>query len=50
MATLNEVRLIGNLGSDPKVRDANGTAVCTIQIATNRFRKTPEGDRHALHC
>ena len=26
MATLNEVRLIGNLGGDPKVRDANGTA------------------------
>ncbi len=48
MATLNEVRLIGNLGGDPKVRDANGTAVCTIQIATNRFRKTPEGDREQI--
>lgn len=48
MANLNEVRLIGNLGSDPKVRDANGTAVCTLQIATNRYRKTPEGEREQI--
>lgn len=35
MASLNDVRLIGNLGSDPDVRTlADGLVVATISIAT----------------
>lgn len=38
MPSLNEVKLIGNLGEDPELRDANGTDVCTVTIATNEYR------------
>lgn len=48
MASLNEVRLIGNLGAEPEVREANGKSVCTITIATNRSRKTAEGEREKI--
>ena len=35
MASLNEVRLIGNLGSDPEVRALNeGSLVASVSIAT----------------
>lgn len=35
MSGVNKVILIGNLGSDPEVRDANGTPVCNFSIATS---------------
>ena len=35
MPSLNKVQLIGHLGRDPEVRyTPNGTAVCTISLAT----------------
>lgn len=43
MASLNEVRLIGNLGKDPEVRELGGTPNCTISVATTRFRKGENG-------
>lgn len=37
MASVNEVRLMGNLGRDPELRyTANGTAVATLSLATSR--------------
>lgn len=35
MSGVNKVILIGNLGSDPELRDANGTPVCNFSIATS---------------
>jgi single-strand DNA-binding protein len=37
MASINEVRIMGNLGQDPEVRfTQNGTAVCTLSVATSK--------------
>jgi single-strand DNA-binding protein len=33
--SVNKVVLVGNLGNDPEVRDANGTKVVTLSIATS---------------
>jgi single-strand DNA-binding protein len=42
--SLNLVQLIGNLTRDPELRyTPNGTAVCTIGIATNRTWTTQDG-------
>lgn len=47
MASLNEVRLIGNLGGDPDLRyTQSGTAVCTLSVATNRRWKDDAGKEH----
>jgi len=35
MSGVNKVILIGNLGSDPEVRDANGAPVANFSIATS---------------
>ena len=44
MASLNEVRLIGNLGSDPEVKDlAGGKTVATFRLATNDTWKDAKG-------
>lgn len=44
--SLNKVILIGNLTRDPELRyTPNGTAVCTIGIATNRQWKTESGEK-----
>lgn len=47
MASINKVILIGNLGHDPEVRYMpNGTAVCTLRLATTRTWKNREsGER-----
>lgn len=48
MATrsLNKVMLIGNLTRDPELRyTPQGTAVCTIGLATNRTWVTENGDK-----
>lgn len=39
MASVNKVILVGNLGQDPELRHTqNGTAVCTLNIATTDVR------------
>ncbi|CAZ15861.1 single-stranded DNA-binding protein (plasmid) [Xanthomonas albilineans] len=38
MASLNEVRLIGNVGKPVELRNSNGTDVCTVILATNSYR------------
>lgn len=44
--SLNKVQLIGNLTRDPELRyTPQGTAVCTIGIATNREWKTEAGEK-----
>ena len=41
---MNKVILIGNLGSDPEVRNtANGTAVASLSVATTERRKNGDG-------
>ena len=47
MASVNEVRLIGNLGADPDLRyTQTGKAVCTLSVATNRRWKDDAGKDH----
>ncbi len=44
--SLNRVQLIGNLTRDPELRyTPQGTAVCTIGLATNRSWTTDSGDK-----
>lgn len=44
MANLNKVLLIGRLTRDPELRyTPQGTAVCTLGIATNRVSRNPDG-------
>lgn len=46
MATLNEVRLIGNLARDPELRVLpNGNSVCQFAIAVNREFKDANGQK-----
>jgi single-strand DNA-binding protein len=45
--SLNRVQLIGNLTRDPELRyTPQGTAVCTIGLATNRSWTTDNGEKH----
>lgn len=47
MPSVNEARIIGNLGNAPDVRHTQaGTAVCTLSIATNRKWKDDAGKEH----
>lgn len=42
---VNKVTLIGNLGKDPELRHTgNGTAVCSMTLATNESYKDKNGD------
>lgn len=44
--SLNKVQLIGNLTRDPELRyTPQGTAVCTLGIATNRYWVTESGEK-----
>lgn len=44
--SLNKVQLIGNLTRDPELRyTPNGTAVCTIGLATNRSWTTESSEK-----
>ena len=44
--SLNKVQLIGNLTRDPELRyTPQGTAVCTLGLATNRAWKTEAGEK-----
>jgi len=40
--TLNKVMLIGNLGRDPEVKDANGLKIVRFSIATSEKKKDKE--------
>lgn len=35
MSSVNRVIIVGRLGADPEVRDANGTKVATLSVATS---------------
>ena len=37
MASINEVRLAGNLGRDPEISEGNGRQLARISIATERY-------------
>lgn len=40
MASVNKAIIVGNLGKDPEIRDANETVVANLSIATTRkFRR-----------
>lgn len=41
---MNKVMLIGNLGSDPEVRNAAGTSVCSFSLATRTRQKDDNGE------
>src|SRR5690554_6182205 len=45
MSGVNKVILIGNLGRDPELREANGHSVCNLSVATTRTWKNKEGER-----
>jgi len=53
MAGINKVILVGNLGSDPDLRNTpSGTAVCEFSVATNESWKGKDGqtqDRTEWH-
>lgn len=41
---MNNVNLLGRLGRDPEVRHTKGgTPVCTLRLATNEWKKNPDG-------
>lgn len=42
---MQKTTLIGNLGNDPELRDANGTAVCSFSVATTERWKDQQGNR-----
>ena len=43
-ASVNKMILVGNLGGDPELRDANGTPVCEFSIACNEKWKDKSGE------
>lgn len=46
MSSLNDVTLIGNLGSDPEMKYIpNGKAVCEFPLATSRQWKNKDGSK-----
>ena len=46
MSGVNKVILIGNLGSDPELRDTSGgTQVCNFRLATNEQYKDKDGNK-----
>lgn len=43
MITLNRVQLIGNVGKDPTYRQFSSGSLSVLYVATNYFRRTPDG-------
>lgn len=43
MASVNRVALLGRLGRDPKMSDAQGLAICRLALATTRRYKGRDG-------
>jgi len=49
MISLNEVKLIGNLGQDPEQRTLqNGTTVCSFTMATSENYKDKSGEKQTI--
>ncbi len=42
---MQKTTLIGNLGNDPELRDANGTPVCSFSVATTERWKDQQGNK-----
>jgi single-strand DNA-binding protein len=42
---MQKTLLIGNLGNDPELRDANGNPVCMFSVATTERWKDRQGNR-----
>ena len=42
---MQKTTLIGNLGNNPELRDANGTPVCSFSVATTERRKDQQGNK-----
>ena len=45
MASVNKVILLGRLGRDPQMSDAQGTTICRLALATSRRYKDRDGNR-----
>ena len=45
MASVNKVTLIGYLGQQPELKDANGTPVCNVTLATSESWKDRSGEK-----
>lgn len=45
MASVNRVTLLGRLGRDPKMSDAQGLAICRLALATTRRYKGRDGEK-----
>ena len=43
---LNKVLLIGGVGADPEIRDANGTKVASLRVATSEKYTDRNGEKH----
>lgn len=51
MVSLNRVFLMGNLVRDPELRQIpNGTSVCDMKLAVNRFFTAQDGERRQDTC
>ncbi|WP_232371226.1 single-stranded DNA-binding protein [Desulfogranum marinum] len=42
---MQKTTLIGNLGNNPELRDANGTPVCSFSVATTERWKDQQGNK-----
>lgn len=42
---MQKTTLIGNLGNNPELRDANGTPVCSFSVATTERWKDGQGNK-----
>ena len=43
---LNKVMIIGSVGADPDIRDANGTKVASLRVATSERYTDRNGEKH----
>jgi len=43
--SVNRVTLVGRLGQDPELRDAGGSSVCSLSIATDESYTNSDGER-----
>lgn len=45
MSSLNQITLLGNVGSDPETRDVGGSRVTSFSLATSRQWKGKDGSK-----
>lgn len=48
MVSRNEIRIIGNIGSDPVVRESNGTKSVQFSVATSENWIAKEGEQKSI--